>query len=425
MKKINIKTILIPILIILIIVSVIILVLLLKEKRENEAVPVIKLLGEANIKLELNAEYQESGATAKLEEQDITNKIKTIGNVDISKTGRYEIKYYVTNNKNKNRVETKRIIDVVDTVKPEINLKGHEQVTIYTGAEYKEEGAIATDNYDGDISSKIIISGEVDTKKVGTYTIKYYVQDSSANSSEISRTITVKKNPVVNTTVVSSNSGRGLPILMYHFFYDKNVSTGADSNWLEISIFEEQMKYLSENNYYFPSWQEVADFVDGKITLPEKSVVITADDGDPSFFKLAVPIIKKYNVKATSFVVASWYAWDAVKYESENVSIQSHSYNMHRAGENGKGIFLSNTYDEALQDIKTSQKELGGSSVIAFAYPFGQYDDKAKQVLTDAGIKIAVTTKSGRASKGSNKLELPRMRIMDGMSLEAFKDVVR
>lgn len=425
MKKINKKTILIPIFLSLIIVSVIILVLLLKEKRENEAIPVISLLGEANIKLELNSEYQESGAIAKLEEQDITSKIKTIGNVDTSKTGRYEITYYATNNKDKNKVETKRIIDVVDTIKPEIKLNGEEQISIYTGTEYKEEGATATDNYDGDISGKITISGEVDNKTAGTYTIKYYVQDSSANYSEITRTITVKKKPVANTTVVNSKTGRGLPILMYHFFYDKNISTGADSNWLEISVFEEQMKYLSENDYYFPSWQEVADFVDGKITLPAKSVVITADDGDPSFFKLAVPIIKKYNVKATSFVVASWYAWDAVKYQSENVSIQSHSYNMHRAGEDGNGIFLSNTYDEAMQDMKTSQEQLGGSSVIAFAYPFGQYNEQAKQVLTDAGIKVAVTTKSGRAYKGSNKLELPRMRIMDGMSLDTFKNIVK
>lgn len=34
------------------------------------------------------------------------------------------------------------------------------------------------------------------------------------------------------------------------------------------------MKYLSENNYYFPTWDEVASFIDGKQVLPEKSVVI-------------------------------------------------------------------------------------------------------------------------------------------------------
>lgn len=98
---------------------------------------------------------------------------------------------------------------------------------------------------------------------------------------------------------------------------------------------------------------------------------------------------------------------------------------MHRQGKNGKGIFLSYSYEEALQDIKNSQAELGGSSVIAFAYPFGHYNEQAKKVLSDAGIKVAVTTKSGRVYKGADKLELPRMRIMDGMSLNAFKNIVK
>lgn len=432
MKKINKKIILISIFIILIIASV--AVALLLKKKESEAVPVISLIGENNIKLELNTDYEESGATAKLNNADITERIKKTGTVDISKPGRYEIKYSVSNNKNKNQVEVKRIIDVIDSIKPEIKLNGKENISIYSGSSYEEQGATATDNYDGDISSKIVISGEVDTKKVGTYTIKYYVQDSSANSSEIVRNVTVKAKPVTQNTTNNTKtaetlgavlSGKGLPILMYHFFYDKNVSKGADSNWLEISIFEEQMKYLSENNYYFPSWQEVADYADGKITLPAKSVVITADDGDPSFFKLAVPIIKKYNVKATSFVIDSWYGWDAVKYQSENISIQSHSYNMHRAGKDGKGIFLSNSYEDSLQDIKLSQKNLGGSSVIAFAYPFGQYNEQCKKVLSDAGIKVAVTTKNGKVYKGSNRLELPRKRIMDGMSLNSFISIVK
>ena len=432
MKKIKTKKSLIIIFtMLLIIVSVILLILLLMKRKENEEIPVINLIGETNIKLELNENYVEKGVIAKVKEKDITDRIEKIGEVDTSNPGRYEIKYQITNNKN--TTEVKRIIDVVDSIKPEIKLNGKKEITIFTNTEYKEEGAIATDNYDGDISNQIIISGEVNTKKVGTYTVKYYVQDSSANSAEETRTVIVKKNSTStndyskNTVEASAEtiSGNGLPILMYHFFYDKNVSKGADSNWLEISAFEEQMKYLSDNNYYFPSWKEVEQYIDGKITLPDKSVVITVDDGDPSFFKLAVPIIKKYNVKATSFVVASWYGWDAVKYKSENIDIQSHSYDMHKSGKDGKGIFLSKTYDEALEDIKKSQEVLGGNSVTAFAYPFGQYNDQSKKVLKEAGIKIAVTTKNGKVYKGSNKLELPRKRIMDGISLNGFKNIIK
>ena len=44
---------------------------------------------------------------------------------------------------------------------------------------------------------------------------------------------------------------------------------------------------------------EVEDFIDGKIQLPSKSVVLTVDDGDDSFFELAIPLLQKYNVNAT------------------------------------------------------------------------------------------------------------------------------
>lgn len=410
------KKILIAVLTILLLISILFIILTaLKEKHDNEAVPVINLIGNENIELKLNEEYQENGATASLGEEDITTKIQKTGEVDTTKVGKYEITYVVSNSRNKNQVQVKRIINVIDNIQPEIQLNGEAEISIYAGSEYKEQGALATDNYDGDITESIVISGEVDTKKAGTYTVKYNVQDSSANSSEITRSVTVKE-PEVD---------KGIPILMYHFFYDKNVSNGIDRNWIEVSVFEEQMKYLAENNYYFPSWQEIMDYVDGKITLPSKSVVITADDGDPTFFELAVPIIKKYNIKATSFVIASYYAWDAVKYESENVTIQSHTYDMHLYAENGRGVFTTKSYQEALEDIKKSKEDLGGDSVIAFAYPFGHYNQQCKEVLKEAGIQVALKSKGGRVYKGMDKLELPRFWLHSGIDMATFKSLVK
>ena len=129
----------------------------------------------------------------------------------------------------------------------------------------------------------------MDINKVGKYTIIYEVEDSSGNKATATREIEVLDKPKTTNT-------SGVPVLMYHFFYDKNVTTKNDGNWMEIHLFEDQMKYLSENNYYQPTWDELIDYVDGKTTLPEKSVIVTADDGNPSFFELAVPICQKYNI---------------------------------------------------------------------------------------------------------------------------------
>lgn len=58
--------------------------------------------------------------------------------------------------------------------------------------------------------------------------------------------------------------------------------------------------------------------------------------------------------------------------------------------------------------------------VPVFCYPFGHYNDTAKQVLKDIGYKVAFTTKGGRVKKGMDSLELPRVRILRDDSLTSF-----
>lgn len=209
----------------------------------------------------------------------------------------------------------------------------------------------------------------------------------------------------------------GLPVLMYHFFYDKANGEGKDGNWIEIANFEEQMKYLAENEFYFPTWQEVEDYIDGKQELPEKSVVITVDDGDPSFFELAVPIIQKYKIPTTSFVVTYWYG-NRASDKQEYVDYQSHSYDMHKAGANGKGVMLSWDYDKIKEDVLLSSEVLGGANI--FCYPFGQYNDLDIRALKENGYKLAFTTQAGRVKKGVSKYELPRVRVSGNTSLASF-----
>ena len=83
----------------------------------------------------------------------------------------------------------------IDTVKPEIKLNGDAEITIYVGDSYQELEATASDNIDGDITDKIVISGEVDTNKVGEYAITYKVIDSSNNEASIERKIKVIERP--------------------------------------------------------------------------------------------------------------------------------------------------------------------------------------------------------------------------------------
>ncbi len=377
--------------------------------------PVLVLNGKEKVEINYNESYKDEGAKARLNKKDISKKIRVEGTVDTKKIGTYTLTYTAKNHKK--AVKKTRIIKVVDTKKPEIKLNGANELTVYLNDTYKEPGVTAIDEYDKDLTKNVKIDGKVDTKNVGTYTLTYKVSDSSGNEASITRKVNVKKKAV-------SQTNQMVPVLMYHYFYDaKKGETGKNSNYMEIHDFENQVKYLKESNFYFPTYQELLDFVNKKISLPDKSVIITIDDGQSSFFSEAVSIINKYNVKVTSFIIGK-NGDKFKKYLSNNITYQSHTYNMHRGGCSGGhgGIFQCINYNDGLSDLKKSIEQLGSSD--ALAYPYGDINANTKKITKAAGFKVAFTTKYGYVKPGMDPLELPRVRMSKGISLASFKKIV-
>ena len=231
---------------------------------------------------------------------------------------------------------------------------------------------------------------------------------------------------VKNTATDDNHKTNGLAICMYHYVYDKdNPPEKLNANYIEVDALEEELKYLVENNYFFPTWEEVRQYIDGELLLPEKSIVLTFDDGAKNFLELGIPLFEKYQIPVTSFLITSSDGKDKVsKYKSDYVTFQSHSHNMHRSG--GRighgGIFTALSYDEALSDLQESVKICKNGD--AFAYPYGDYTSSCVEVVNDAGFLCAVTTEYGRVYPGDNPLLLPRMRMSRGQSLEAFISMV-
>jgi len=221
---------------------------------------------------------------------------------------------------------------------------------------------------------------------------------------------------------LSQGTADSIPICMYHYVYENsNPPEKIDANFIEVNVLEEELKYLKENGYYFPTWAEVREFIDGKIELPKKSIVLTFDDG-PIYIELAVPLLEKYGIQATSFVITSYYDSKEMLdgYRNKNLYFESHSHNMHRGGGNigHGGIFPALSKEEALQDLRQSIEYCGSGE--AFAYPFGDYTVECEQVLEEAGFLCAVTTEAGKCSPGAAPYALPRVRMSGGQTLAEF-----
>lgn len=208
-----------------------------------------------------------------------------------------------------------------------------------------------------------------------------------------------------------------IPILMYHQFTTKpeGESGWLRANYAYIGDFDAQMSYISTGGFYLPTWDELSAFIDGRLFLPGRSVIVTDDDADQTWFDLAAPVVEKYRVLATSFMITA-YRQDP----PPNMYVQrrSHTHDMHQAGADGKGRMVNWTVPEIVADLEASAGVLGTKQIMA--YPFGHYNDTAKEALRQGGWEMARTIDPGYVTIGTDKLALPMVRMNYGMGLDAL-----
>lgn len=243
-----------------------------------------------------------------------------------------------------------------------------------------------------------------DKNKVNRYSIKYY--------STIDNILKMANGEEVHEEEPPKNPNQGIAVLNYHFFYDPNTQECNETICLTVDKFRSHLQYLQDNGYKTLTMKEFVNWIYGRIELPEKSVLITIDDGAMGTGRhngnhLAT-ILNEYKMHATLFLIAGW--WDISNYQdSPYLEIQSHTYDMHLKGPCGEGQLVCANYDEAKTDIQKSLDIIGDNT--SFCYPFYQYDDEAISAVKDLGFKVAFAGGNKKATRSSNKYLIPRYPI--------------
>lgn len=198
----------------------------------------------------------------------------------------------------------------------------------------------------------------------------------------------------------SKNANVKIPILLYHDFVTTVPDSDPDNfNYINTpQNYEENIKVLLENGYTFISFQELNDANSGKIELPEKPILVSMDDGYYSNYEYIFPILKKYKVKASIFIVTDkigkeidgkkYLSWEQCK-EMQNsglVEIFSHSK---------RHVFYDKLpvrviRDEVTESYKIIEKKLGSKKIKVFAYPYGAYTKETVWTLKLNGTDMQV-----------------------------------
>lgn len=258
----------------------------------------LKINGNSVVNADYNTQYVDKGATTKLK-----FKINTNSDVDTSKIGKYEVKYSI--NLLFLKVYKVRIVNVVDKIKPEITLKEGNEKNICPNSTYEEEGYIAIDNYDGDVTKNVKIINSEDG-------IIYEVKDSSNNINSAFRKV-IKEDNEAPSIQLKGNSKVYIKVGLKYSDQGYEVSDNCDN---EVTVDSYTNINSSVKGSYV--YKYTAKDSSGNTSEVTRQVIVYEEGGDGVIYltfddgpsgsgstRKILNTLKDEGVKATFFVTGT------------------------------------------------------------------------------------------------------------------------
>ncbi len=223
-------------------------------------------------------------------------------------------------------------------------------------------------------------------------------------------------------SIFSATASAGTPILVYHRF----GPTLADSMTVRTTVFQEQLDIMRDKGYTVIPLRTLAEHrLIGSPAPPEKSVIITVDDGHRTVYTDLFPLIKKHRLPVTLFIYPSAisnasYAmtWEQIRemLASGLVEVHSHTY-WHPNFLKERKKLPPAEYQKLLvsqlgKSRLTLEKRLG-NTVEWLAWPFGLYDKELMAAAAKNGYSLALSIERRHASDSDDLHALPRYLIED------------
>jgi peptidoglycan/xylan/chitin deacetylase (PgdA/CDA1 family) len=227
-------------------------------------------------------------------------------------------------------------------------------------------------------------------------------------------------------------------ILMYHQIAEHQDGARFNGLRVPLEMFEKQLQWLTQNNWNFFT---MADLVKLKNELPEKSVVLTFDDGYLDNLTNALPLMKKYNARATLYLVIDrhdndWSTNKKKHHDSGELArdpkltdqqvtelLDSGCFELGGHTLSHANLNSLNTAQKIAEitESKTTLEEMFKTEVTSFAYPFGIFSEEDVDIVKQSGYTNAVTTDAGIDDLSQSMFNLKRVKISGKDNFYAFK----
>lgn len=206
-----------------------------------------------------------------------------------------------------------------------------------------------------------------------------------------------------------------IPVVMYHYIEyvkDKGDTIRRGLN-IQPHVFEGHLQSLQKHNYETYFVKDIPDILGGKIAYSTHSAILTFDDGYEDFYTDAFPLLKKYNIKSTIYVVNNFIGRKGfmnadqlrVLFQSGLVEVGAHTLDH---------WYLKNIASQSARlqifESKKRLEELLGIDIKTFAYPYGAFQTETVDLVKEASFSAAVSVIPGTMQSQDNLFYLSRVR---------------
>ncbi|PIE71885.1 MAG: hypothetical protein CSA22_00570 [Deltaproteobacteria bacterium] len=219
-----------------------------------------------------------------------------------------------------------------------------------------------------------------------------------------------------------------VPVLVYHRF----AAAGNDTYIVNAEQFKAQMRYLKDQQYHVVSLDEFAGFLNGDNPLPEKSVMLTFDDGWASIYAYAYPVMRAFGFPGVLFVYTDFIGggkamtWAQIRELSENgFAIACHSKTHRNLTKRQPGESMTDYLSAIAEELNTSRQVIykkTGVTTQFLAYPYGKTDPVIVSLARRFGFKGGFTVDRGGNPFCQDPFLIRRSMIFGKHDLDDFID---
>ena len=228
-----------------------------------------------------------------------------------------------------------------------------------------------------------------------------------------------------------------IPVIMYHRVVNNENEGGVHGTYITAKKFDEHMKYLKEHDYEPITFKELLKLnYRNRFNNGKKYIILTFDDGYEDNYKIAFPILKKYQFKCIIYLVShlNYNKWDVEVPENPEKKFPLMTWDMIKEMQEYGIEFGGHTmtqqklahipFEQAKEEITKSTQFLEEKleeKLVCFAYPYGDLNEQVKEFVRNSSYSFAVATDSGDLSFSEDLFQIRRIGIFPTNNMLSFK----